>query len=261
MGNLYGWGGPLPPAWHAHSVALQHRILRRMRGLGMIPVVPAFAGHVPKALLDLHPNATFDTLSWNGFNATFLLEPDDPLFHTVGVAFMREYAAEFGSDHVYSCDTFNEMTPRTNATEYLSRMGASVYAAMAAHDPLAVWLMQGWLFLSPFWQLPQVEALLTAVPTGAMIVLDLDSTNAEQFTRTKSFFGQPFIFNDLNNYGGNVGLFGRIGNINSRVFEARNMTNSSMASSRKITLCIRSVQIVARILKSVFIIYVFRRPS
>ena len=25
-------------------------------------------------------------------------------------------------------------------------------------------LMQGWMFLSPFWQAPQVKALVTAVP-------------------------------------------------------------------------------------------------
>lgn len=28
----------------------QHRILDRMRSFGMVPVLPAFAGHVPKAI-------------------------------------------------------------------------------------------------------------------------------------------------------------------------------------------------------------------
>lgn len=38
---------------HAHHhpfCSSQHRILDRMRSFGMIPVLPAFAGHVPKAL-------------------------------------------------------------------------------------------------------------------------------------------------------------------------------------------------------------------
>lgn len=50
MGNLHTWGGPLPPSWHLKQLYLQHRILDRMRSFGMTPVLPAFAGHVPKAI-------------------------------------------------------------------------------------------------------------------------------------------------------------------------------------------------------------------
>ncbi|XP_030852816.1 alpha-N-acetylglucosaminidase [Strongylocentrotus purpuratus] len=49
MGNIDGWGGPIPQSWHTNQLALQHKILKRMRELGMIPVLPAFAGHVPKS--------------------------------------------------------------------------------------------------------------------------------------------------------------------------------------------------------------------
>ena len=47
------------PGWHTFTVDLQHKILARMRGLGMTPILPAFAGHVPKGLVDLFkPNYT-----------------------------------------------------------------------------------------------------------------------------------------------------------------------------------------------------------
>ena len=36
----------------------------------------------------------------------------------------------------------------------------------------------------------QVEAVLTAVPRGRLLMLDLDSTDREQFTRTRSYHGQ-----------------------------------------------------------------------
>ena len=49
MGNMRGFGGPLPESWHTQSLSLQHRILRHMRNLGIVPVLPAFAGHVPRA--------------------------------------------------------------------------------------------------------------------------------------------------------------------------------------------------------------------
>ena len=50
MGNIERWAGPLPQNWHNQQVALQHQILQGMRNMGIIPILPAFAGHVPKAI-------------------------------------------------------------------------------------------------------------------------------------------------------------------------------------------------------------------
>ena len=118
MGNMEGFGGPLPPGWHKFSVTLQHQILQRMRSLGMTPVLPAFAGHIPKAPIDKYPRANFTLQpSWNDFPPTHLLDAKDPLFQQLGAAFIREYKAEFGTDHLYNCDTFNEMDPPTSDPE------------------------------------------------------------------------------------------------------------------------------------------------
>lgn len=58
MGNIDGWGGPLPASWYQQQMSLQQNILNRMRSLGMIPVLPGFAGHIPKALVKrLYPEA------------------------------------------------------------------------------------------------------------------------------------------------------------------------------------------------------------
>lgn len=43
-------GGHSGPAHQLPSRPSQHRILDRMRSFGMTPVLPAFAGHVPKAV-------------------------------------------------------------------------------------------------------------------------------------------------------------------------------------------------------------------
>ena len=50
MGNINGWGGPLPQGWILRKLVLQHKILQRMRDFGMIPVLPGFSGHVPQAI-------------------------------------------------------------------------------------------------------------------------------------------------------------------------------------------------------------------
>ncbi len=82
-----------------------------------------------------------------GFGPTFLLEFTDPLFEQIGSSFINEYQSEFGaSDHLYNCDTFNEMVPETNDTIYLEKSGKAIYQAMATADPEAVWVMQGWIF-------------------------------------------------------------------------------------------------------------------
>ncbi|XP_051894462.1 alpha-N-acetylglucosaminidase isoform X2 [Pristis pectinata] len=49
MGNMHSWAGPLPNSWNKNQLNLQHQILQRMRSLGMLPVLPAFAGFVPAA--------------------------------------------------------------------------------------------------------------------------------------------------------------------------------------------------------------------
>lgn len=49
MGNLRGWGGPLSKAWHQRTIDLQGKIVSRLRELGVVTVMPAFAGIVPVA--------------------------------------------------------------------------------------------------------------------------------------------------------------------------------------------------------------------
>ena len=72
MGNMRGWGGPLPTSWHDDQVALQHQIVERMRSLGIITVLPAFGGHVPDAVKRVFPNATVAKLGdWGRFNSTY----------------------------------------------------------------------------------------------------------------------------------------------------------------------------------------------
>uniref|UniRef100_G1QAQ0 Alpha-N-acetylglucosaminidase n=1 Tax=Myotis lucifugus TaxID=59463 RepID=G1QAQ0_MYOLU len=238
MGNLHTWGGPLPHSWHLKQLYLQHRILDRMRSFGMIPVLPAFAGHVPKAITRVFPQVNVTQMgSWGHFNCSyscsFLLAPEDPLFPVVGSLFLRELTKEFGTDHVYGADTFNEMQPPSSEPSYLATATAAVYQAMVAVDPDAVWLLQGWLFQHQpqFWGPPQVEAVLRAVPRGRLLVLDLFAESQPVYVRTASFQGQPFIWCMLHNFGGNHGLFGALEAVNRGPAAARLFPNSTMVGT------------------------------
>ena len=158
------FGGPLSDEWIEGRRQLALQVLGRMRALGMTPALGGFSGHVPKAFVDRYPNASVSrSPDWGNFKKddpktaafadVYLLEPTDPLFAQVGAAFIKVQAAEYGTDHIYQADTYNEMIPPTADPSYLKRSAAAVYGAMAAADPDAVWLMQGWLFFSApgFW--------------------------------------------------------------------------------------------------------------
>ena len=85
MGNIRGWGGPLPPSWYKIQLDLQRKILTAMRNLGMAPVLPGFAGFVPDGLKRVYPQAKLSRVSrWVGFNntyrCTYHLHSTDPLF-------------------------------------------------------------------------------------------------------------------------------------------------------------------------------------
>ena len=128
----------------------------------MKPALGAFAGHVPAAFAAKYPSAKISrSPDWANFEAAapdtaayadvYLLEPTDPLYEVVGRTFIEVQTAEYGTDHIYQADTYNEMSPPVRDPTYLRRASTAVYAAMAAADKDAVWLMQGWLFQSGWW--------------------------------------------------------------------------------------------------------------
>ena len=153
MGNIRGWAGPLDDGWIQSQADLQKQIVSRVREFGMINVLPGFAGHVPAALKDLYPNATYtQNEGWGNFNSTYssdyLLEPNNALFMELGQIFYKMLIEEYGNDHVFNCDTYNEMNPRNSSLTYLAATNKAIYETMRLVDENAVFLMQGWLFHS-----------------------------------------------------------------------------------------------------------------
>jgi|GEM_PF-575478 alpha-N-acetylglucosaminidase len=229
MGNLDGWGGPLPETWMRSHEALQHKILQRERELGMTPVLPAFTGHVPPAFQARFPKAHLRKTNWGaGFSDVYILDPGDPMFTEIGKRFLQEEVKTFGTDHLYSADTFNENIPPSNDSTFLNDVSKKVYRAMAEADPRATWVMQGWLFVNDasFWKPTQIKALLNAVPNDKMIILDLWSETVPEWNKTEAYYGKPWIWCMLHNFGGRTGLFGRMGTIASAPSRALNDPHS-----------------------------------
>ena len=71
--------------------------------------------------------------------------------------------------------------------------------------------MKGWLFNNvDFWTLPAIEAYLSGVANDKMMILDLWSDVNPIYEKTNSYFGKPFVWCMLHDFGGNRALFGDI---------------------------------------------------
>ncbi len=212
MGNLDAWGGPLPQSIIKGHEELQKKILAQERAFGMTPILPSFTGHVPASFKTRYPNAKLKQTHWTTFPDVYILDPNDPMFTKIGEAFLKEQIKIFGTDHLYTADTFNENTPPTNDSTYLNDVSKKVYQSMVNVDPKAQWIMQGWLFYhgEKFWKPTQIKALLNAVPNDKMIILDLWTENHPVWNRTDAYYGKPWIWCMLHNFGGNIGMYGRM---------------------------------------------------
>lgn len=225
MGNINHFDGPLPQGWIADRRELQKMILRRMRELGITPVVPAFAGFVPKGFKRIYPDAKISTLLWSMMSSipretkTFMLHPDEAdLYKEVGRRFIQEYRREFGPVDYYLADLFNELEPPVSVDhryEDLARFGETVYNSIVAGDPNATWVMQGWLFISDpkFWDGKSVQAFLSRVPDDRMIIIDYMSDLGGQaqhpiWKATDAFYGKQWMNGMIHAFGGNDNVRG-----------------------------------------------------
>ena len=226
MGNLNTWDGPLSDAWQESQIELQHRIIDRMHELGMEPVAPAFAGFVPVAFAEKHPEIDFKHLEWGGFDSkynAYVLPPDSPFFEEIGKLFIVEWEKEFGKNTYYLSDSFNEMRLPVAKEDaegkhtLLARYGESIYRSIAAGNPDAVWVTQGWTFgyQHDFWDKASLQALLSRVPDDKMVIVDLGNDypkwvwGTEQTWKVhEGFYGKKWIFSYVPNFGGKTPMTG-----------------------------------------------------
>lgn len=225
MGNIDGLGGPLPDSWIDSHIALEQRILARERSLGMTPILQGFTGHVPESTKDVFPTAKLHkTGDWSaGFSGTWFVDPLDPLFQRFGTQFVKRQTEIYGTNHLYAADPFNEIDPPSNDSTFLAGMSRAIYSSMQSADTNATWVLQGWFlyYQAKFWQEPQARAFLGAVPDDRMIVLDLWGDRYPVWQKRQAFYGKPWIWNVLYNFGGKTSLNGDLPRIATNLDSVR----------------------------------------
>ena len=219
MNNLEGWGGPNSKQWYEDRVALQKKILKRMRDYGIRPVLPGYSGMVPHDAHDkLGLNVT-DPGRWNGYHRPAFLQPTDERFQEIAALYYKEMARLFGKADYYCMDPFHE--GGNVAGVDLEATGRAIWQAMKQASRRSVWVVQAW-GANPR---PQ---MLAGVPQGDMLVLDLYSESRPQWGdpssswyRKNGFDGHDWVYCMLLNYGGNVGLHGKMAHVIDEFYKAK----------------------------------------
>lgn len=219
MNNLEGWGGPNPDSWYVQQEALQEKILKRMREYGIRPVFPGYSGMVPHdADVKLGLNVTKSGL-WNGFTRPAFLQPTDERFAEIADLYYSEQERLFGKADFYSMDPFHEA--ENAASVDFDAAGKAIMAAMKKVNPKAVWVVQGWT------ENPRPEKIKN-LKNGDLLILDLFSECRPMWgipsiwKRDKGYEQHDWIFCMLLNFGGNVGLHGRMDQLLNNFYLTKN---------------------------------------
>lgn len=228
MNNLEGWGGPNPDSWYEQREALQKKIVKRMKELDIQPVFAGYSGMVPHNAKEKLGLNVADPGTWCGYQRSAFLQPTDSRFAEIAQLYYDEMTRLFGKANYYSMDPFHE---GGNVGQVdLAEAGHAILGAMKQCNSKAVWVVQAW-GANPR------EAMIKQLPKGDLIVLDLFSESRPQWGdpastwyRKEGFNGHDWLYCMLLNYGGNVGLHGKMQHVIDEYFKAR---TSSFGGSLK----------------------------
>lgn len=228
MNNLEGWGGPNSDNWYQQRERLQKQIMKRMKELGINVCLPGYSGMVPHDAKERLGLDVADPGKWNDYKRPAFLQPTSKRFAEIASIYYKEQQRLYGKADFYSMDPFHEGGNAGGVD--LRKAGEAIMGAMKAVNPNAVWVVQAW-GACPY------PSMIKHLKNGDMLVLDLYSENRPQWGdpestwyRKEGFNGHDWAFCMLLNFGGNVGMFGKLQHVVDEYYKAR---QSKFASTLK----------------------------
>lgn len=219
MNNLEGWGGPNSDNWYQQRERLQKQIMKRMKELGINVCLPGYSGMVPHDAKQRLGLDVADPGKWNDYKRPAFLQPTSKRFAEIASIYYKEQQRLYGKADFYSMDPFHEGGNAGGVD--LRKAGEAIMGAMKAVNPKAVWVVQAW-GACPY------PAMIKHLKNGDMLVLDLYSENRPQWGdpestwyRKEGFNGHDWAFCMLLNFGGNVGMFGKLQHVVDEYYKAR----------------------------------------
>ena len=228
MNNLEGWGGPNSDNWYQQRERLQKQIMKRMKELGINVCLPGYSGMVPHDAKERLGLDVADPGKWNDYKRPAFLQPTSKRFAEIASIYYKEQQRLYGKADFYSMDPFHEGGNAGGVD--LRKAGEAIMGAMKDVNPNAVWVVQAW-GACPY------PSMIKHLKNGDMLVLDLYSENRPQWGdpestwyRKEGFNGHDWAFCMLLNFGGNVGMFGKLQHVVDEYYKAR---QSKFASTLK----------------------------
>lgn len=216
MGNIEGWGGPMPQSQINSRKGIVQKMITRMQALGIEPVLPGFYGMVPHNLSSKTKAHIINQGNWGAFIRPAILDPTDTAFQRIAGIFYEETKKLYGKNiRFFSGDPFHE-GGITEGVD-LGKAGASIQKAMQQYFPGAIWILQGW-------QDNPKKELLAETDRSAILIQELFGENTNNWETRNGYEGTSFIWCCVNNFGERPGLQGKLERFAAEVHRASNST-------------------------------------
>lgn len=204
MGNLEGEGGPVSPVIIKNEARLGRFLVRRMRQLGMEPVLQGYVGFLPHDMpAEKIKGRIIPQGDWCRFyKRPAVLQPTAEDFPRLARLWYKHLEKVYGYKGKYfGGDLFHEGgdtggTPLTPAAQAVQR-------AMQKAVPGSTWLIQAW------GHNPHHDLLAGTDPKHTLI-LALDKDMSPRHNIHRNYQGRPHVWCELLNFGGNHGLYGGV---------------------------------------------------
>jgi alpha-N-acetylglucosaminidase len=214
MGNIEGWGGPMPQSQIDSRKVLVQKMIARMQTLGIEPVMPGFYGMVPHDFNTKTKAHIITQGNWGAFTRPAILDPTDTAFSRVAGVFYEETKKLYGQ-HIrfFSGDPFHE-GGITKGVD-LGKAGANIQKSMQQYFPGAIWVLQGW-------QDNPKKELLAETDKSTLLIQELFGENTNNWETRNGYESTPFIWCCVNNFGERPGLNGKLERYAGEVHRAAN---------------------------------------
>ena len=202
MGNLEGEGGPVSQTIIQHEARLGRFLVKRMRELGMEPVLQGYVGFLPHDMpADKVKGRIIPQGKWcSHYNRPAVLQPTAEDFPRLAALWYKHLKAVYGYQGKYfGGDLFHE-GGSTGGTP-LTPAARAVQGAMQQAAPGSTWLIQAW------GHNPHRDLVAGTAPEHT-IILALDKDMSPGHNLTRQYQGRPHVWCELLNFGGNQGMYG-----------------------------------------------------
>lgn len=216
----YGVRPPLSAAWREAQSKLNRRIIQYARSREVRTLAPAVSGVVPPEFKAVYPDARTFELSWTitSFPKQTYLHPTSPMYHRVGKAFLEEYLATYGTDHLYWLENYLECNvhgPDDLQRSVRREIAGANFKIVNEVDPQGIGVLSSWAYqftwASFYWTPELVREHLERVPSDRVRVLDQWCEMLPQYKEMDYFYGRPWYFGLIHSSGGSTELHGHMG--------------------------------------------------